>query len=159
MKYLHKTGAKALVIRDGSILVQKKYRKKKKYYTLPGGTVEDGENLLDTLKRECLEEIDTEVQAGDLAFVFEHESKSRDGSMKKKIDLVFRATVPADYKPRNGPHPDPHQKDVVWLPLAKVGISTFKPVALGEALKALEEDSPEKDKHQVFWPQLVAWTD
>lgn len=46
------------------------------YYKLPGGGVEDGEDLITALKRECLEEIGCHVDVGqELGMIIEYRGK------------------------------------------------------------------------------------
>ena len=53
---------RAFILSGQSLLVQEKQHPVKgTYYTLPGGKQEPGENLVEALKRECLEEIGAEI--------------------------------------------------------------------------------------------------
>lgn len=45
------------------------------YYVIPGGGVEDGENLEEALKRELREELNIEVNVKNLAFKTENENR------------------------------------------------------------------------------------
>ncbi len=47
---------KAIVIRDGKLLLIHRFRDGSEYYAFPGGGVEEGEDLETALKREILEE-------------------------------------------------------------------------------------------------------
>ena len=51
-----KSGAAGIVIRDGKILVMRRIKKGKEYYTFPGGSVEAGETPEQTVVREVDEE-------------------------------------------------------------------------------------------------------
>ena len=45
------------------------------YYVVPGGGIEDGEDIIEGLKRELKEELNLEVEVQDLAFVKETEDR------------------------------------------------------------------------------------
>ena len=136
-EYIHCVSAKALVIQDGKLLCQHKRKVGKSYYSLPGGTQESGESLQETLQRECIEEIDTAVDIGELVWVFEDRIVNAE-STRYKIDIVFCCNIPRNYSPRNGVIPDPNQQAVVWLPLDKVRQERFKPVEVYQAIKYLD---------------------
>lgn len=58
--WLHRSTARAIVL-DEENHVGLLYVSSKNYYKLPGGGVEEDESLEEALKRECLEELGTEI--------------------------------------------------------------------------------------------------
>lgn len=67
-----RNSAKAVIVQDDKLLAIKKQDKDGYSYILPGGGQEHGENLHLTLKRECIEEINDNVEIGDLIFIREY---------------------------------------------------------------------------------------
>jgi len=66
-----------------------------------------------------MEEIGTRVEVRDLLFVADC-LKPRDTtprSTRHLVEFLFACTVPDDYVPVNGHHPDKHQVEVVWVRL------------------------------------------
>jgi ADP-ribose pyrophosphatase YjhB (NUDIX family) len=66
--------ARAIIIKDGKILVMHRDKHGSQYYTLVGGRVNDGEALEETVKREVKEETGLEVTSSRLVFIEEHPS-------------------------------------------------------------------------------------
>lgn len=65
-----RNAARALIIRQEKILLlQKAGGGRGERFALPGGAQDPGETLNDALNRECLEEIGTSVDIGDLIYV------------------------------------------------------------------------------------------
>jgi ADP-ribose pyrophosphatase YjhB (NUDIX family) len=60
-----------LLVHDGKILLVEHRKGEKSYWLLPGGGVQLGERLQDSLKREFLEELNMQVVPGELVFVVE----------------------------------------------------------------------------------------
>ncbi|MGB5604637.1 MAG: NUDIX domain-containing protein, partial [Gammaproteobacteria bacterium] len=87
------------------------------YYVLPGGAQEHGECLTDALRRECEEEIGARIEVIDLLFVGDYFKLRRTTppSTRQLLEFLFACTVAPDYVPRNGPRPDKHQVDVLWV--------------------------------------------
>ncbi len=56
----------AVVVRDGKILVIRRRKDGRNYCVLPGGGVEEGENLREACRRELLEETGLDGDVGDL---------------------------------------------------------------------------------------------
>ena len=73
-----RTAARALIILDQKVLAIKMCDKTGIFYILPGGGQRHGESLTDALKRECLEEIGTDVEVGELAYVREYIGKNHE---------------------------------------------------------------------------------
>ena len=60
-----------MLIRDGKILLIKRVKPDATYYTLPGGTVEEGEEPEVTMAREILEELGSGADVKELLFKIE----------------------------------------------------------------------------------------
>ncbi len=80
-----RNSAKALIIRDGKMLVSKIDENGEIYYVMPGGGQEVDELLSDTLKRECAEEMGILIEPKSLVFVVEGVT----GERFHRVDLVF----------------------------------------------------------------------
>lgn len=108
---------RALIRRDNNILLLRKDDPKGgERFALPGGGQDLGETLEQALHRECLEEIGCRVEIHDLVHVADC-FKPRDTcppSTRHLVEYLFACTVPDDYVPGNGQHPDKHQVGVIW---------------------------------------------
>jgi len=125
---------RALILQDNNVLLLRKdgYEGGQRF-ALPGGGQDLGETLEQALNRECLEEIGTRVEAHDLVYVADC-FKPRDTtphSTRHLVEFLFACTVPGDYVPVNGHHPDKHQVEVVWVGLESASrrSSAIRPIS------------------------------
>ena len=58
-----RNSAKAIIIRDGCLLLVQNKDEEGDWYTLPGGGQNHGETLREALQRECQEKISVSIQA------------------------------------------------------------------------------------------------
>lgn len=119
-----RNGVRALIIRgDHVLLLRKGGDERGEHYAFPGGAQDPGETLQQTLYRECLEEIDTEVEVLDLIHVADwyKQRSAQPQTVRHQVEFLFSCSVPDSYEPHNGPHPDRHQLDVIWARLDKLG--------------------------------------
>jgi len=128
-----RNAARALIVQDEQILLLRKqgYSDGERF-ALPGGGQSPGETLHQALLRECLEEIGTRVLIQDLVHVADY-FKPRDTeppSTRHLVEFLFSCEVPESYEPVNGAHPDKHQVEVVWAPLAAVSRMPLYPRSL-----------------------------
>jgi ADP-ribose pyrophosphatase YjhB (NUDIX family) len=78
----------AIVILQGDKILLVQHKKKgRKYWLLPGGRVDFGENLIEAIKREMLEEANIKVKVGNLIFI--SDAISHDEEDKRHIINIF----------------------------------------------------------------------
>ena len=132
-----RNAARAVIIRDGEILLLKKVGgNRPEHYALPGGAQDPGESLTVALQRECEEEIGTQVEIGRLAHVAEF-CKQRDTEPPSKrhlVEFLFLCSVPDGYRAQSGHRPDKHQVDVVWMELDGLPTAPLFPAYLRDCL-------------------------
>jgi ADP-ribose pyrophosphatase YjhB (NUDIX family) len=135
-----RNAVRAVILRDDAVLMQKKQSSAKGiWYTLPGGGQDVHETLEAALVRECEEEIGVRVEVGELLTVadFYKRRETEFPSTRHVMEIYFTCRVPDNYRPASGPHPDKHQIDVVWLPLAQLSQQPLFPPALGDRLAGI----------------------
>jgi 8-oxo-dGTP diphosphatase len=127
---------KAIIVEDGRLLVLKNRDQDGEWYMLPGGGQEAGESVPAALRRECLEEIGSDVTVGRLRFVRDyigknHEFAAEDGDMHQ-VELMFECHLHT--RPRLGSAPDAMQTGIAWLELTNLGDYRLYPCVLGHHL-------------------------
>ncbi len=130
--------AKAMIVRDGALLVLEHSDGEGIWYALPGGGQEFGERLEDAVQRECLEEVSATVRARRAVFIRDyigksHEFASSDGHIHQ-CEVVFDCELLGDYQPRGGHVQDKQQIGVRWLPLAELASARLYPKCFIEAI-------------------------
>lgn len=138
-----RTSAKAVIVIDGRVLAVKKTDASGPWYLLPGGGQNPGESLTDALRRECLEEIGAEVEAGELIHVRDyiganHEFADEDPDFHQ-VEFMFLCELPEGYTPRVGETPDIDQTSTEWLDITSLDGTRFYPKTLVPILRALPE--------------------
>jgi ADP-ribose pyrophosphatase YjhB (NUDIX family) len=97
-----KVGITAVIERDGRFLVERR-ADDADVWAFIGGSLEDDEPVLDTLRREVREETGYTVYSARLLGVFSDPSrivKYPDGTTCRVLSIAFRATVGGDADPR-----------------------------------------------------------
>ena len=132
-----RNAARALVVRDGRILLLRKQGDARgERYALPGGAQEPGETLEQALNRECMEEIGTEVRILDLLHVADwfKRRETVPPSTRQLVEFLFGCEVPEGYQAHNGHRPDKHQVAVVWVDLDVLTDIRLFPLSLASHL-------------------------
>ena len=132
-----RNAVRAVITRDNAVLMQRKIDDYgTEHYALPGGAQEHGERLTDALQRECEEEIGTRIEIVDLLFVGDYFKvrQTTPPSTRQLLEFLFACQVAPDYEPRNGPRPDKHQVDVLWVPVAELPLLTIRPADYADLL-------------------------
>jgi len=137
-----RVAVKAVITKGDALLVVEYEDDKGPWYILPGGKVEPGETLPQALRRECLEELDTEVEVGDIWFVREYIADNHEFFAEwtvgvHQLDLVFRCElVDANYHPALVRPTGRLEKSAQWIELARLRTLRFHPRQLLDSLSA-----------------------
>jgi 8-oxo-dGTP pyrophosphatase MutT (NUDIX family) len=143
-----RNSVKAIIIRDGHVLLTKNEDKDGFFYLFPGGGQNAGEDMRTALRRECLEEIGVLVSVGGLRWVRDyiaqnHEFAQFDGDVHQ-VELYFECTIESDSEPSNGTGKDTNQVSVEWVALDRLdtvkvypkifqkGLDQFDAIYLGD---------------------------
>lgn len=125
-----RNSAKAIIIEDGCILVVKYAATDGFVYCLPGGGQQNGEPLINTLKRECLEEISAAVDVGELFYIREYIGHHYGRPGFHQVELMFHCILQERYECINGHETDIGQIDVEWLPIDRLDQYRLYPNAI-----------------------------
>ena len=125
-----RNSAKAIIMRDGAILLQRCIFDGDIVYLLPGGTQEYEEALAATVRREVLEETGLRVAVGRLLWVREFivrnhlPEESADGHV---LECIFACQPEDGAEVAEATIPDTAQLDVQWVPIRELPGVTMWP--------------------------------
>lgn len=128
---------RAVIIQNDKILLIKKDSLSEGIrYTLPGGALESGETLHQAVIRECVEEINTPVEAYDVLHIadFFIPKLKPEPYTRHQLEVLIQCQVPAGYSPNSGPEPDKHQVGVEWVSVNELVQHTISPNFFAELL-------------------------
>jgi ADP-ribose pyrophosphatase YjhB (NUDIX family) len=129
-----RTAARALIIHEDRLLTIKMRDASGIFYILPGGGQRHGETLRQGLVRECLEEIGTRVEVGELLYVREYIGKNHEFRQSHRafhqVENVFRCHLPDPGGIGPGTEHDKKQIGVEWIPLHEVPARRLLPEAI-----------------------------
>lgn len=135
-----RTAVKALILREGRLLLNHCRNAGGDYYALPGGGQQVGEPLDVALVRECREEIGVTVDVGPLCFVRDHivanHAHSYVTESPHQLELLFACTLRPGEEPALGPEPDSQQLGIAWLDVQEMLDVTLKPSWLVDVVRA-----------------------
>lgn len=139
-----RNAVRAVIVRDDRLLLlHNRGDDGEDRFSLPGGAQDLGETLAQSLQRECLEEIGTEVAIGPLLHVADYfkQRQSDPSSVRHQVEFLFACEAPADYQPTMGHQPDKRQIGVVWKPLRDLAALSLSPASLAGLLAGDAQDA------------------
>ncbi|MEK8130102.1 NUDIX domain-containing protein [Paenibacillus filicis] len=139
-----RNSAKAIIIHENKLLVTKLEDSEGIFYLLPGGGQHAGENLHQTLRRECMEEVGLEVEVGELAYIREC---FRDEGIHR-VEFMFSCKIDArthsEIIDSMGTSLDDDQIGIEWIPLEELKSQPLFPVTLRELI--VQHEGNEKQR-------------
>jgi ADP-ribose pyrophosphatase YjhB (NUDIX family) len=137
-----RVASKAIIIRDGRLLVTVNAGDFPTFYLCPGGGQEHGEDAYEGLCRECREEIGCNVVVGELAFLrdyiaADHEFAEHQGEHHQQ-EAFFFCDLAQDAEPHLTGDADTWQTGVAWIPLDRLADEPLWPKALSGWLASPE---------------------
>lgn len=146
-----KHAVRAVVTNNNQMLVMKRNKFGKEYYTLVGGAVEMGEGLETALRRELMEE--SSLQVGRVQLIFVEEADAPYGTQYvywceyQGGDVVLGAdTVEAEINKAGKNTYEP-----MWLPIAELANVNFVSKSLKEALMNSFQHGFPNEPMQLDW--------
>lgn len=88
-----RVGVYGVVVHEDTVLMVRTQSGSKLIYNFPGGGVEMDEAFVDSLKRECHEELGTDVRVGDLLYVSEKMYAHNDFPEHTSFGLYYTITL------------------------------------------------------------------
>ena len=116
-----RNAARAFILHEDKLLTLKMQDGSRVFYILPGGGQLPGERLQDTVKRECLEEVNLRVKVGNVAYMREYIGKNHDFNPRHKgfhqVETVFFCNPENLNELQPGGETDNLQVGIVWIPI------------------------------------------
>lgn len=128
----------AIIVHNESILLVRHVKNGQSYWLLPGGGLEYGESLEESLCRELLEEANLEIRVGELVIV--NDSINPDGS-RHVINLCFTAEIVSGDLKCGVDH---RLEEVRFVPLEELSKLVFYPDVRDELIPAIEQGFPRR---------------
>ncbi|PYI55107.1 NUDIX domain-containing protein [Paenibacillus flagellatus] len=120
-----RNSAKAIIRRDGKLLLTKNKDAEGYFFLFPGGGQEPGEQLSDAVVRECIEETGRTVSVGELVHVREYIGKNHQfaewDSDIHQVEFYFLCELTdAEERAFDGHNPDSAQVGVEWIEIDRL---------------------------------------
>jgi len=135
-----RNSAKAIVFRDGTVLLVRNRDPLGDFYLLPGGGQEFGETLMAAAVRETAEETGLLVRPTRLVLVREYIGARHEFALEDcdvhQVESMFLATLEGE-SPVPDRVEDEMQVGVEWLPLDRLGAVRIYPSSLARILPGL----------------------
>ncbi|MEL6673232.1 MAG: NUDIX domain-containing protein [Bacteroidota bacterium] len=134
--YPIRVAVKAIIVQDGKLLLNQYEGDKGTYYRLPGGGQENGENMIEALQRECMEEIGAKVEVGELVKVRDYIARNHTTGLDKpefhQVEMIFTCSLAEGEQVDYEADGDYEQVGVRWLNTSELTDYKIFPRQLGD---------------------------
>lgn len=132
-----RNSAKAIIIKDGKLLVNKNMDEGEIFFIMPGGGQEAGETLEEAVKREVKEEFAFDIEPISLEFVIEGVT----GEKFHRVDLLFLCRYISEI-PGVEVKGDHNQIGFEWIDVESLDQQALYPRKLRNQIKLLYQGKP-----------------
>ena len=141
--YPVRNSVKAIIIKNDKLLCIRKSDNDGYYYLLPGGGQEKNETFIETVKRECFEEIGAEIKVLKFLYIREyigknHEFKNTDNN--HQVEFMFECELVSEPNTNNANNIDDGQNGIEWIDINKSNEYRVYPKILLERIKNKENN-------------------
>lgn len=151
----------AIIYCAGQVALIHRRKNDQDSYTIPGGNLDEGEDIVDGLKRELHEELDisfADVLDDPVFLAVQDQMVSRPGSTPppRKIHMIFGLSVENDVR-RNiatSEKDDLGEGKIVWIDIAKVSELHLYPAA-AKVISQLASGDEEKPSSPILLPAMT----
>jgi len=137
--YPVRNSVKALIIRDNRLLCIQKSDVYGSYYLLPGGGQEKHETFIETLKRECLEELGATVEVGRLRYIREYIGRNHEFSATDdahQVEFMFECLLLTEPDAARASQLDDGQSGLAWVDIDELNaLRVYPKVLIGHLLR------------------------
>jgi len=138
-----RNAAKAVIIRDGQVLLQRAVWAGQECYFLPGGGQHPGEALDNTVRREVLEETGLTVAVERMLWLREYIGAHHGGAPDDhRVEVVFLCRPEGDPEQLGGHAEDDAQTGLEWVDLERIPGSNLLPLGLRSLIAGLAHSEP-----------------
>lgn len=134
-----RVSAKAIIIQDGKLLAMRHRDADGDYFLFPGGGQHNGENLISTVERECLEEAGVIVDVGAVLYIRDYIEANHEFAYDRpdfhQVEIMFQCKILDDSNFGRAEEMDTRQIGVTWIPLAEIENYRIYPKLLIKLLK------------------------
>lgn len=131
-----RNSAKALVVHNGKILVNRCVSRFGEYYALPGGGQRTGEMLHETVRRELLEETGYSVVPLRLSGIYERICEGRSDNNGHKIYFIFLCKLSNEER-KKPTETDRFQIGMEWIDIHEIKRRNLFPRAIRDNISGL----------------------
>ncbi|WP_055534687.1 NUDIX domain-containing protein [Streptomyces graminilatus] len=138
-----RNAAKAVIIRDGHVLLQRAVWEEQQCYFLPGGGQHPGEALDNTVRREVLEETGLKVGVERMLWLREYIGVHHGGAPDDhRVEVVFLCRPEGDTERLGGHAEDDAQTGLEWVKLEGIPGRNLFPLGLRSLIAAFAHGEP-----------------
>ena len=143
MANIFRYSIKAIIIKDGKLLVESCDYGRGRFSKLPGGGHQWGETMVQAIQRECREELCLDVIPKRLVLVRDYIAKNHNTTIDDdnfhQAELMFECDVKDFSTMGCGVEPDSDSQQILWVDLDDLEESDFMPQAIVPYLKKLTD--------------------